>query len=322
MLLGATALLAGLPLVLGPYSVIVLSSGLVLAIACLGLNLLLGFTGLLSLGHAAFFGVGGYAGAFLFTFGEVTAFEAYLAAGVLAAGALAGGLGAVCVRATRIFFTILTLAFAQMVHSLFVSGAVFRPFGEVGKGFFLIGFGGLYIPRLTLAGSEIAPEPFTTVLYYVIALAFLVVAALLRRVTTSPFGLALQAIRDNETRAWAIGIPVRRFRWIAFVLSGLVTGLAGALGGQLDRQVTPQQLHWLFSAELVVATVLGGSRHFVGPAIGAFTLVALREAALRAVLYQRLALGALLIGVVLIAPAGVAGLGETLLHRLRSRRPR
>jgi len=309
-------LAVALPFILSPYHVILLSSALVLAIACLGLNLLLGYTGLLSLGHAAFFGVGAYAGAFLFTFGDMMSLEGHLAAGVLAATALAAVVGFLCVRSTRIYFTILTLAFAQVVHSLFVGGMAFRPFGEYGKGFFLIGEGGLYIPRFTILGTDVVPEVFHTVFYYVILTAFLVSVVSMWRLVHSPFGVALRAIRDNAERAEFVGIPVRRYRWGAFVLSAIFTGLAGGLAGQLDRQVTTQQLYWPFSAYLVVATVLGGKAHFWGPVVGAFTVVVLKEISLRFTDYYSLLLGSMLIVVVLAAPDGLVGAGVSLASRV------
>lgn len=302
---GAAALLLA-PLVLSPYARLVVSYALALAIAALAVNLLLGHTGLLSLGHAAYFGAGAYAGGFLYAFTPLTALEQYLLAGVVTATALAALFGALCVRATRIHFTILTLAFAQIVHSLFISGIAFRPFGGVGRGLFLLGGGGLYIPRFTIAGAQLEGEAFDLAVYYVIAGAFLGSAALLWRILHSPFGTALRAIRDNEERALLIGIRVRRYRWYAFVLSGVFAGLAGGLWGQLSRQVTPQQLHWLFSAELVLAAVLGGTRQFWGPVLGAFGLVALQELALRFTLAHGLVLGILLIAVVLVCPEGLA----------------
>ena len=310
-------LLAVAPLVLNPYYLIVTGYGLVFSIACLGLNLLLGHAGLLSLGHAAYFGLGAYTGGFLFTFGDVTSFEVYLVSGIGCAVLVSSVLGLLCVRTTRIFFTILTLAFAQMLQALFVGGAAFRPFGEVGKGFFLIGHGGLYLPRFTLAGVELEPEHFTVAFHYVLLGAFAVCILLMWRLLHSPFGMALRATRDNETRALFVGIPVMRYRLIAFVSSAAIMALAGGLFGQLIRQITPQQVGWLFNAELVVATVLGGTRTFAGPIIGAFVMVALRELALRFPLSHQLALGALLIGMILVSPGGLAGLGARVWARLR-----
>lgn len=299
----AAVLLA--PLLLSPYARLVVSYALALAIAALAVNLLLGHTGLLSLGHAAYFGAGAYAGGFLYAFTPLTALELYLAAGVVTATVLAALLGGVCVRATRMHFTILTLASAQVVHALFVGGLAFRPFGGVGHGLFLLGGGGLYIPRFTMLGVELEGEPFALAVYYVIAGAFLVSAAVLWRILHSPFGAALRAIRDNEERALFVGIRIRRYRWRAFVLSGVFTGLAGGLWGQLSRQVTPDQLHWLFSAELVLAAVLGGTRSFWGPVLGAFGLIGLQELAQRLTLGRGAVLGVLLIAVVLTWPQGL-----------------
>lgn len=296
-----------MPLLLPPYYLIVLCHALVLSIACLGVNLLLGTTGLLSLGHAAYFGVGAYAGGVLFTFFDVRDLEVYLLSGVLASTALSAVFGAVCVRGTSIHFTILTLALAQVVHSLFISGIAFRPAGGLGKGLFLLGGGGLYIPRFAIVGTDLAPDRFIPALYYVILVAFFGSLFLLWRIGRSPFGMALRAIRDNETRAAFVGIRVRRYRWYAFMLSGVFTGLAGGLFGQLDRQVTPEQLHWVFSAKLVLATVLGGTGRFLGPVAGAFAFVALQELSLRVTLYHGLVLGAILIVVVLAFPRGIAG---------------
>jgi branched-chain amino acid transport system permease protein len=270
-------------------------------------NLLLVGGGLLSLGHAAFFGIGAYTGAFLFTFFDVWSFEAYVLAGVAAAGGLAAIAGGLCVRSTRMHFAIFTLAFAESVRALFVSGAAFRPFGDVGKGFFLVGEGGLYIPRLHMLGHEVGPDAFVPVLYYVIVAAFAGSAALLRLVSRSSFGLALRGTRDSPTRAAFVGVDVRGVRWRAFVVSGAVTGLAGALAGQLDRQVTPEQLGWLLSARFVVAAVLGGSGVFTGPVLGAGVLTGLAEIARRLALGHDLALGLLLVAVARRLPEGVVG---------------
>jgi branched-chain amino acid transport system permease protein len=306
-----------MPLLLHPYHLIMLSEALVLSIACVGINLLLGYTGLVSLGHAAYFGVGAYTGGFLYTFLPISALEIYLGAGVLAATALAAVLGFLCVRATKMHFAILTLAFAQMIHSLFISGIIFRPFGGTGKGLFLLGGGGLYIPRFTILGNTFESSIFTAVFYYVIVVAFFLATSLLWRIGHSPFGKTLQAIRDNETRAVCIGIPVRRYRWYAFIISGTFTGLAGGLFGQLSRQITPEQLHWLLSAELVMTTVLGGTRFFWGPVLGAVAFVLLQDLSASFTQYQSLILGSLLIIIILVCPGGIGGGGTLLLAKMK-----
>lgn len=323
---GALAATAGAlffiaPGVLSPYALITLCYALVFAIACLGLNLLFGTTGLLSLGHATFFGVGAYTGAFLYRFFGLESFELYLLSGIVASTLFAAVIGFLCLRATRIHFSILTLAFGQILYSLVIDGALFRLFGPLGWALYLLAGGSLYIPILTILGTRYAPGQFTSVFYFVIVAAFFGAMFLLWRISRSPFGIALRAIRDNETRAVHIGIPVRRYRWYAFVLSGAVMGLAGALHGQLNRQITPQQLDWLFSAELVLATVLGGSRDFIGPVLGAFVFVGLEEISERWPWGRSALMGSLLILVVSLFPRGFAGaarLGIDRIKRLKS----
>jgi branched-chain amino acid transport system permease protein len=259
-----------MPLVLPAYPLFTLSHMLVFAIACMGVNLLHGTAGSLSFGHATYFGVAAYTGAFLYRFTSVTSFEAYLASGIFSATLFALVIGFLCARSTEIFFTMLTLSFSMVVHALVIDGAVFQLMGGVGWALYLLGEGSMYIPRLTILGAEIPAADFIVVFYRIIALAFLVSTLVLWRIGASPFGQALRAIRDNEMRAASIGIPVWQYRWRAFILSGAFVGLAGGLYGQLMRQITPEQLHWLFSAKLILAVVLGGSRHFLGPALGAF----------------------------------------------------
>lgn len=320
-LAGAAAALPLLPVLLAPYPLIVLCYMLVFAIACMGLNLLFGITGLLSFGHATFFAIAAYAGAFLIRFTPVDSFELYLLVGLICAVAMAAAIGFVCLRATRIHFTILTLATCQIVYSLFIDGAVFRLFGGEGRAIYYLTGGGMYIPRLTILGIQFGPEEFIPRFYNVIVLAFLVTTVLLWRIGRSPFGMALRAIRDNDRRAAAIGIPVRRYRWYAFILSGAFVGLAGALYGQLGRQITPEQLNWLFSARLVLATVLGGMQAFPGPILGAFVFLGLEDVALLWTRYYNMALGVLLIAVIFVFPRGLAGAATALAERMRRSRP-
>jgi branched-chain amino acid transport system permease protein len=313
---GGVVLLA-MPLLLPAYPLLVLCHMLVFAIACLGLNLLYGTAGSLSLGHATYFGGAAYAGAFLYRFSAFDSFELYWFAGTLSATVFAAVIGFLCVRTTRIFFAILTLSFCMLVYSLVINGAVFRLFGGVGWGLYLLGGGSMYLPRLTILGGEYSARDFIPSFYHLIVAAFLLTAIVLWRINRSPFGQALRAIRDNETRAAFIGIPVWQYRWLAFVLSGIFVGLAGGLYGQLARQITPDQLHWLFSAQLVLATVLGGTRYFLGPVIGAFAFVGLDELASQWTVGRYAIFGALLILVVFLMPRGIAGSVALLAQKLR-----
>ncbi len=309
LLLAATAglVLLLMPLVLPAYPLFILSHMLVFAIACLAVNLLYGTAGSLSFGHATYFGVSAYTGAFLYRFTPVNSFEAYLTSGILSATLFALVIGLLCARSTRIFFTMLTLSFSMVVYSLVIDGAVFQLMGGVGWALYLLGEGSMYIPRLTILGAEIPAAEFIAVFYRIIALAFLLSALVLWRIGASPFGQALRAIRDNEMRAACIGIPVCQYRWLAFIISGAFAGLAGGLYGQLARQITPDQLHWLFSAKLILAVVLGGSRHFLGPVLGAFAFVLLDELATPWSVGRSMMFGALLIIVVFAFPRGMTG---------------
>jgi branched-chain amino acid transport system permease protein len=310
------ALLAA-PWGLPPYELVLLDQFLVLAIAGLGLNLLLGMGGLLPLGHALYFGIGAYAGAFFYRFGPLESLAPFLAVGVLASAAAAAAIGFLCARTNKIYFAILSLAVAEIGHSLVVNGAVFEPFGGLGRAIYYIGEGSLYLPRLKVLGAELGAKEFPGFFHLVVAVAFGLTALGLRRLDRSPFALALRAIRDNPTRAEALGISVPRYRWAAFAISGAVAGLAGALHGQLHRQITPDQLDWLFSAKLVAMIVIGGSREFLGPAVGALLLVALEEVAGRWPYGQNAILGALLIAFGLTFPAGIAGGVRVLFARVR-----
>jgi branched-chain amino acid transport system permease protein len=187
--------LAVLPFVVPPYSTVLLSYGLILAIAALGFNLLLGYTGLLSFGHSAYFGMGAYAVAFMVKYLKITSMEAFVAGGILAAGALAALLGFLCVRYTRIFFGILTLALSQVLWSL-----AFKFFWVTG------GTDGLRVPTPTLLGGQMTMAfgksedklSFLAYRYYYYVLAiFATCVVLMWVIVHSPFGKALQAIRDN-----------------------------------------------------------------------------------------------------------------------------
>jgi branched-chain amino acid transport system permease protein len=309
----ALILLGALPYVLAPYQTMLLSYGLVMAIAALGFNLLLGYTGLLSFGHSAFFGVGAYAVAFVVKYLGVASMELFIGGAFVASALVTALFGFVCVRYTRIFFSILTLALSQVLWSL-----AFKFFWVTG------GTDGLRVPTPSLLGFSFgADEDKTTFLayryyYYVLGL-FVVAVALMWVIVNSPFGKALQAIRDNETRAEFVGIQVWRYRWIAFMVSGVFTGLAGALWVPLNGLTTPDILYWPFSGEIVFMAVLGGFRTFSGPIVGAIIFNYLKTFAIGFTVYWQLLLGVVLVTLVFALPAGVVGsVGRLLARRWRS----
>ena len=310
-----------MPFIFAPYPLIILSHMLVFAIACLALNLLYGTAGSLSLGHATYFGVSAYAGAFLYRFTFVELLEIYLAAGILASTVFAIVIGFLCARTTRIFFAILTLSSSSMVvYSVVINGAVFRLFGGVGWSLYLLGGGAMYLPRLTILGIQYGPAEFIPAFYSVVVVGFLLSVFLLWRISLSPFAQALRAIRDNETRMVSSAFRCGGIDGApsSFPASSWVS--PGGLYGQLARQITPDQLHWLFSAQLVLATVLGGTRLFLGPVVGAFAFVGLDEVASRWTVGRYMIFGFLLIGVVFAFPKGIAGGFITLMASLKKYR--
>ena len=297
------------PWVLPAFQTMQISYGLIFAIAALGFNLLLGYTGLLSFGHSAFFGVGAYMPAFLVKYWGVTSLEAFVLAGIVGALATAALFGLVCVRYTRIFFGILALALSQVLWSL-----ALKLFWVTG------GTDGLRVPTPSLLGVVGGADKMEFLAfryyYYVLAL-FVAAVAVMWVIVNSPFGKALQAVRDNETRAEFVGVQVRRYRWVAFVVSGAFTGLAGALWVPLNGLTTPDILYWPFSGKIVFMAVLGGFRTFTGPIVGAVLFNYLETYAIGNTVYWQLVLGVVLVILVLVMPTGFVGTLARFAPRLR-----
>ena len=310
----ALAVLLLLPQVVGVYQVQLLAYGLVMAVATLGFNLLLGYTGLLSFGHSAYFGLGAYTVAFLVRYLGFGSMEAYILVGVPVTALASALLGYICVRHTRIFFGILTLALSQVLWSL-----ALKLFWVTG------GTDGLRVPRPSLLGGAIsftgagAFERFIVGYYYYVLGVFALCTVILWVIVQSPFGKALQAIRDNETRARFLGLRVRRYRWIAFLISGTFTGLAGILWVPLNGLTTPDVLYWPFSGEIVFATILGGFRTFTGPIVGGILFNYIKTYAVATTEYWQLMLGVVLVVMVMALPTGVVGGLNAVLARLRSK---
>ncbi|HSB41303.1 MAG TPA: branched-chain amino acid ABC transporter permease [Methylomirabilota bacterium] len=303
------AALIALPFVVPPYQTVLLSYGLVFAIAALGFNLLLGYTGLLSFGHSAYFGTGAYAVAFIVKYAKLDSMEAFLVGGAVASGVVAALFGLLCVRYTRIFFGILTMALSQVLWSL-----AFKFFWVTG------GTDGLRVPTPTLLGGAVRAGgdkfEFLSHRYYFYVLAvFVICVAVMWIIVHSPFGKALQAIRDNETRAEFVGVQVWHYRWVAFLISGMFTGVAGALWVPLNGLTTPDILHWTFSGKMVFFTVLGGFQTFFGPVVGAVIYNYLETYAVGYTVYWQLVLGVVLVTMVLALPAGIVGTVRRLTAR-------
>jgi branched-chain amino acid transport system permease protein len=290
-----------LPYVVTPYQRILMSYGLIMAIAALGFNLLLGYTGLLSFGHSAYFGLGAYAVAFMVKYLHITSMELFLIGGLIVTLLVTAVFGVICVRYTRIFFAILTMALSQVVWSL-----AFKFFWVTG------GTDGLRIPTPTILNGLLSVPKnkiafLSNTYYYYVLIVFMSCVVLMWAIVHSPFGQALQAIRDNETRAAFLGVRVRRARWIAFMISGGFTGVAGILWAPLNGLTTPDILYWPFSGEIVFLTVLGGFGTFAGPIVGAIAFNYLKTYAVGLTVYWQLLLGSVLIILVLVLPTGIMG---------------
>jgi branched-chain amino acid transport system permease protein len=287
------------------------------ALFATSLNLLVGYTGLVSFGHAAYFGIGAYTTGILMKTAGLPFVLAFPAAG-LAAGLFALVFGFFCVRLTRIYFAMLTLAFAQIVW------AICFKWNEVTGG----EQGMPEIPYPSFDWVErVAPwVPFvggykTSEYFYFLSL--LLVAAslwLLRRVVGSPFGRMLTTIRENPERAEFIGVNVRRYELAAFVVAGAFAGLSGGLFGIFNRGVFPDFAYWTKSSEVLIMTLLGGMGTFIGPALGALVLIWLNQQIVSYTQYWPLILGTILVVLLFVFPGGIAGALEAAARRLRGGR--
>lgn len=284
----------------------------ILALFATSLNLLLGFTGLVTFGHAAYFGIGAYACALLMKELGVPFLLAWLAGGAMAAF-FAAVFGFFCVRLTKIYFAMLTLAFAQIVW------AVCFKWNDVTGG----EQGLPNVPYPDLEWMDAVPlladfrvgDKFFFVALVLVACCF----AALRRIVDSPFGRILTVIRDNPERAQFIGINVRLYELAAFVVAGFFAGLSGALFGIFNRGVFPDFAYWTKSAEPLIMTLLGGMGHFWGPAVGAAALIILNQQITSYTEYWPFVLGLVLMILLFAFPGGIVGTLAGARWRLRRR---
>jgi branched-chain amino acid transport system permease protein len=310
----ALVVLVLLPPFIGVYQTQLLTYGLIAAIAALGFNLLLGYTGLLSFGHSAFFGIGAYSVAFLARDAGFHSMELYILVGLPISALLSALFGYICVRHTRIFFGILTLALSQVLYSL-----AYKLFWVTG------GSDGLRVPRPTLLAGLVgfsgsgSYQRFVDAYYYYVLAMFAVCVVVMWVIVHSPFGKALQAIRDNEVRAAFLGLRISRFRWVAFLISGTFTSLAGILWVPLNGLTTPEVLYWPFSGEIVFTALLGGFRNFSGPIVGGIVFTYLKTYAVATTEYWQLLLGVVLVLLILVLPTGIVGAVSKLTDKLKAK---
>jgi branched-chain amino acid transport system permease protein len=304
VLLGLIAVMALLPLIASPYALVLMLPFVGYGIALLGFNLLFGSTGLLSFGHALFLGVGAYTAAALTSKFGILSFELLLIAAALISGLVALVIGLLCVRYTRIFFGMLTLAFGMLFHSF-----LFKFYSITG------GDQGMRVLKPLLLGMEwrggktvFLTGPFY---YYVLAL-FALLGAAMWRITQSPFGLHLRAIRENAGKAAYVGVEIFRMRLAAFVISAVYGGIGGTILAVTTGLADPELAYWTHSGNLVFMAVLGGSGSFAGPAIGALVFVVLQDFVMSITQYWRFVMGSVLVLLVVFMPQGLSGAIELL----------
>ncbi len=292
-----------LPFVVPPYYVQFASKVLILGVLAMALNLVVGQGGLVSLCHAAFFGLAGYVLALLSPKYDPASLLLTLPAAVIAAGAVALVIGALALRTRGVYFIMVTLAFGEMLFYLFHDAD------------FAGGSDGAFInakPELVIAGVRLLDLDRPLVFYFVVLAVTVGAIALLTMLVRSPFGHALAAARDNERRARALGFPIFRIRLIAFTLSGALAGLAGYFAAIQFGFVAPQMLGWHQSAVALVMVLIGGLSTVTGPLIGALVLLGLEEL-LKATFEQwKLIEGVIVIAIVLLLPNGVRQLWPML----------
>ena len=267
---------------------------LIYALAASSLNLILGYGGMVSFGHAAFLGTGAYTVAILMTEGVSSAWVSWPLAALLSAF-FALAIGAVSLRTRGVYFIMITLAFAQMTYYLFIS---MRAYG---------GEDGLNLARRSTLGFGLDLAGDIAFYYTVLAIVALSLY-LMRRLLQARFGQVIQAIRQNETRMEAIGFAVYRYKLICFAIAGGAAGLSGALLANQSGFVSPNLLQWTQSGTLMVMVILGGVGYLWGGALGALVFLLLEEVLSGYAIHWQLGLGCVLLVIVLFARQGIAGM--------------
>ena len=284
---GLIIVLAVLPFLAPQVVIIYMTDLLIFTLFALSLNLVVGYGGMLSMGHAAFFATGGYTAGLLVTHFGVAMLPALLA-GPIVAAMVALVIGFFCVRLTHAYFIMLTLAFGQLVYTVF-----WKWHSATGGDDGLTGI----MPHPMLASQSA---------YYMFVLVIVLACAwALYRIGRSPFGSALLAIKDNPRRAAFLGIDVRRMQLAAFTVAGTFAGIAGALQAFFQRGMFPTSAHWLLSADGFVAVCIGGANYFFGPVVGAVLLKLLQLFGPRITEYWLFILGSFILFVALVRPAGL-----------------
>jgi branched-chain amino acid transport system permease protein len=314
VLLLATLLLAAFPMTESTFYTQLLTKTMILAIFAMSLDLLVGYTGLVSLGHAAFYAIAGYALALVQPKYDPMSIFITLPAALAACALFALVTGWLVLRTRGIYFIMVTLAFAQMVYFLFHD----TPLGG--------GSDGVYVnnkPTVAIGGAKLLDLDDRVQLYYLLLALMVLVYVLLRRVLDSNFGRALAGIRVNEHRMRALGFPVERYQLGVYVLAGTLAGLSGYFAAVQFGFVNPEIASWHQSGAVLMMVILGGMGTLHGSIVGAFAFVLLEDLFKDQQVFGsfakhwQLMMGALIVAVAVFLPRGLAGLGAALRRRNR-----
>jgi len=301
--LAALVALAVLPWALARYQLSILTDLLVFGLFAMSLDLIMGYTGMVSFGHAAYFGLGAYGSALvLIHFGQPV--PVALLAGALLAGAVALPVGWFSTRATGIYFAMLTLAFAQLLYTVAYKWRDLTGGSD--------GIAG--VPKTTLfwGGPSLAsPRAFYLLVAACVVLSLVACRALVR----SPFGKALQAIRENERRFTSLGRDPRPFKLVVFVIAAVFAGLAGALFAPFRGFASPEVMFWLFSGQGLMMVIMGGIGTLVGPVVGAMVFILIQEVLSSYTEHWMIFTGALFVLMVIFLPGGLVGTARRLAAR-------
>jgi len=288
--------LAAAPLFSSPYTTRLLAVGLLYGLAAVGFNLLYGYTGLLSFGHAMFWSAGAYGLAIGLVKLGLDPFHSILLGFILTL-IVAVVTGYLSLRHTEIYFAMLTLAFAQLIYALIIKLRDVTGGDE-----------GIYgIPRPMGIGEY----------YYLVYIVVAILVLLAWLIVRTPLGLGFQAVRDNSARASTVGINVPRLRLVSYIISALYLSVAGMLYAPLNRAITPDIAFWTFSAIIVIMTIIGGTRRVVGAFLGGLIFIFININAMRVTEFWQLTLGLILAILVYLAPEGVVGVIEKVVRRVR-----
>jgi branched-chain amino acid transport system permease protein len=287
------------PFVISEFYLAILGEALIMSLLALSFNLLFGYMGQLSFGQAAFYGLSGYTVAMLITKAHFN-FWLTLLAGILMASILGLVIGYFCVRLRGIYFSILTLAFGQLIFFVIYKWHDFTGGDD--------GIQGVFPPDLLKSPIHY---------YFFILIVFIFSIFILWRIVNSPFGYTLKSMRDNSERTEFLGINIARYQLMAFVIAAAYAGLAGVLWAPFYRSVAPSSLFWIKSGEPVMAAILGGPSLFFGPILGMFIMTFFHAWVLGFTVFWPVVMGALILAVIFFLPGGILG---SIHEKLKERR--